>query len=186
MTPGSIVVGKGAASALPCHPYIPGILAGSRVQPLTALERLAGSSSMGGLPRWNCRTSASKDAPAFVIRARLETDPVFLRDAPFEVRQIDNTYARVTIEVAPPLPRMTSFSLEVRPPYETIDAKTIIAGSRDPLIFGAKEVVRFVRTGSGRFLTGFPPRLCRRRVRRQRKPRPTSTPLWKPKLWQRN
>jgi hypothetical protein len=79
-----------------------------------------------------------------VVDANLLADPVKLIDVPFTVEQVDELYSRATVEIQGPdvLPFLTqskrlSFILHTRPPYETIQANTQLAGSRRALIFAA-------------------------------------------------
>lgn len=89
------------------------------------------------------------DGPADLIRnaitrAALHAPPVIVDDAQFDVVQIDEFYSRVSISVptglvVPLLRRsnLLTMTLSVRPPYETIFASTILASSREALIFAA-------------------------------------------------
>ncbi len=79
-----------------------------------------------------------------ILSASLYAPPVIMKEAPFWVEQLDETYSRVTIEIEPQavLPFLTeaskfSFELATEPPYQPIYAWTSLAGSQKALLFAA-------------------------------------------------
>jgi len=79
-----------------------------------------------------------------ILSASLYAPPVAIKEAPFWVDQLDETYSRVTIEIEPQavLPFLTkanklSFELATEPPYQPIFARTSLAGSQKALLFAA-------------------------------------------------
>lgn len=79
-----------------------------------------------------------------ILSASLYAPPVAIKEAPFWVEQLDETYSRVTIEIEPQavLPFLTkanklSFEVATEPPYQPIFARTSLAGSQKALLFAA-------------------------------------------------
>jgi hypothetical protein len=79
-----------------------------------------------------------------ILTANLYAPPVTINEAPFWVEQLDESYSRVTVEIGPQavLPFLTetdelSFKLNMKPPYEPIQARTYLAGSKKALLFAA-------------------------------------------------